>query len=123
EGGAEGLEPLLGELEPGGGAVPAVAQQVLLALTQDGEQVHIGDAAARAPAAPGAVERDQDGWAVVAFDQARGTDADDPGVPALAPEHERRRLGASRRGGELPLGRGEHLLLRGAALAVGAIKL
>src|SRR3954464_12123784 len=57
-----------------------------------GVQVERADAAPRsAPAV--AVERDHDAGAVVALDHARGDDADHAGVPALARQPVRRRLG------------------------------
>ena len=85
---AEGLDAVAGDRQPGGGAVAAVAQQLVGARLEPGEQVEAGDRAARARALV-AVERDQHGRAVVALGEAGGDDADHPGMPALGREHVR----------------------------------
>ena len=92
EGLAERVEVLGPQREPGGGAMAAEAEQVLGAGLERREQVEAGNAAARAAPAPLAVERDDHDRAVVALDQARGDDADDAGVPALAGQDQPRRL-------------------------------
>ena len=83
---AEALDAVARDREAGGGAVAAVAQQLVGAGLEAGEQVEAGDRAARARALV-AVERDQHGRAVVALGDARGDDADHARVPALAGEH------------------------------------
>ena len=67
----------------------AEAREPLAACAKRVEQVETGDAPARAFAAPFRVERDQDRGPAVALGHPRGADADDPGVPALAPQDDR----------------------------------
>ena len=111
------------DLEARGGAVAAAADQVPLAGAQPGEQVVAGDAAARA-AAGLALERDQDDRLVVALGEPRGDDADDPRVPALPRDHQRRVARVVRLLiAERLLGPAQDLLLGIAALAVAAVEL
>ena len=68
-----------------GGAVAAVAEQVVRAGGEAGEEVEARDRAAGAGALV-AVERDQHGRAVVALGDAGGDDPDHARVPALGGE-------------------------------------
>ena len=125
--GAEGLPERLDrvgwELEPGCGPVAAERSQVRGAGLEAGEEVEAGDAAPGAAASALAVERDHDRRPVVALGQARGDDPDDPGMPALPGDDDRRglakvlgQLAARRLGGRVDL------LLGRAPLAVGAAR-
>ena len=77
------------DLESCGSAMAAEAREPLAACAKPFEQVETGDAAARAFAAPFRIERDQDRGPAVALGHPRGADADDPGVPPLAPQDDR----------------------------------
>ncbi len=73
---------------------------------------------------PVRVERDQDRRAHVALGHARGADADDPGVPALAPEDDRGAgLALGLELGEEAVRVGQDLALGLAAVVVGAVEL
>ena len=84
EGLAERVEVLGRQREAGGGAVPAEALEVLGAGLKRRVQIEAGDAAAAAPTAALAVERDDHDRTVMALDQPRGDDPDHTGVPVVA---------------------------------------
>ncbi len=89
------------DLEAGGGAVAAVAAQVLGAGAQPAEQVEGLDAAPRPPARL-TVERDHHDRPPVALDQPRGDDPDHPGMPVLAAQHVAGALARGRRSAPRP---------------------
>jgi hypothetical protein len=103
----------------GGGAVPAVAQQVLGARVEPREQVEGGDRAARAGALV-AVEGDEHARPVVALGDARGDDPDDAGMPAVGGQDVCGLLAGL---ADLRLGLEEDPRLGVAALGVGPIEL
>ena len=124
EGGAEVVHAAGLDLQAGRGPVAPVAEQVLAARVQRGQQVEAWDAAPRplAPAIP--VDPDQDHGHPVALREPRGDDPHHPRVPALAGEHQ---PGC---GGELgrevrarPLGRVTHEPLGVTALQVHSVEL
>src|SRR5215204_2543072 len=79
------LDSLRPDREPGGGSVAAEALQQARARVQSAMQVERRDRTARALPLLLAGS-DQDDWALVALDQARGDDSDDALVPLLAPK-------------------------------------
>ena len=89
---AERVDAVAGDGQAGGGAVAAVAEQLVGAGGEAGEEVEARDRAAGAGALV-AVERDQDRRAVVALGDAGGDDPDHARVPALGGEHVRGRAG------------------------------
>ena len=113
------------DLDPGRGAVAAVADEVLGAAIERGEQVEAGDAAARAAAAALRVEGDEHDRPPEALGEARGDDPDHARMPALAGEHQPGRVGDARRAARRARAspRREDLALDLAALAVGALEL
>ncbi len=84
---AEGLEGRRQDREARGGAVAAIALQVLRASVQRTQQVEPGNAPARALGASRARQRHEYRRPVVALDDPRGHDPDHPGVPALGSQH------------------------------------
>ena len=119
ERGAERVDLRGGDRAAGGGAVAAVAQQVVRAGVQAAEQVEHRDRAPGAgPLLP--VQRDDDGRAVMALGDPARDDADDARVPALAGEHVG---GAVAELGDLRLGLEEDPLLGEAPLGVGGVEL
>ena len=85
EGFAEVVEVGGLELQARGHLVPAVGFQVIAAGFQGVGEVEAGDRSAAALAVA-VVERDHDGRAVEAVDDARGDDADHARVPAFGAE-------------------------------------
>src|SRR5258708_36024659 len=82
EGGAERLDALRPDREPGSGTVAAESLELRGAGSERGVEVEAGDRTAGAlPVAVGA--SDQHHRATVLLDQARRDDADHPLVPAL----------------------------------------
>ena len=124
EGPPEGLDPAGFDLEPCSGAVAAVAQQMLRAVVERGQQIEPRDAARRAAAPALAVESDQNDGPEVALDEPRGDDAHHPRMPVLAGEHQpggiRELFGKLGAGA---FGAGEHLELDLAPLAVRPLEL
>ena len=124
EGPPEGLDPAGFDLEPCSGAVAAVAQQMLRAVVERGQQIEPRDAARRASAPALAVESDQNDGPEVALDEPRGDDAHHPRMPVLAGEHQpggiRELLGKL---GACAFRAGEHLELDLAPLAVRPLEL
>ena len=119
------VEVLGPQLQPGGGAVPAEADQVLRAGLERRPAGRSRGCCAPSPRPPpsSSSEIDDDG-PVVALDQARGDDPDHARVPALAGEDEARRLAQLL--GERPqrrLRRGVDLALGCSPLAVGPAQL
>ena len=119
EGGPEGIDRRPRDRAARGGAVPAVAQQVLGARVEPAQQVEGRD---RAPGAGPlvAVQREHHARAVMALGDPGGDDPDDPGVPALAGEHVGRLLAEL---AHLRLGLEEDARLGEAPLGVGVVEL
>ena len=118
---AERLDAVAGDGQAGRGAVAAVAQQLVGAGGEAGEEVEARDRAAGARALV-AVERDQDGRAVVALGDAGGDDPDHARVPALGGEHVRGRAGRALLG-QQRLGLEADARLDVAALGVDRVEL
>ncbi len=88
EGVTEGVNAISVQLQARGGAVAAVAIEVLGGGVECRHQVESRDAAGR-PLGAASVHRKQDRGPEVALDQAGGRDPDHAGMPSLAGEDER----------------------------------
>jgi hypothetical protein len=111
------------QLQAGGRAVPAVAEQMLAAGAKRLDQVKARDAPGGAlRALP--IDRQQNRWTEVALDHPGRRDAHDAGMPPSPGQDECRRLALS--GGQCrprALGVLDDLLLGPAALGVGPVEL
>ena len=106
-------------VQPGRGAMAAVALEMRRARVEPSEQVERGYRSARSGAAL-AVERDEHDRPVVALGEARGDDPDHARVPALAGEDVR---GALAQLGDLRLGLEQRARLDVPALGVERVEL
>ena len=119
---AEGVDGVRRSSSPAAARCPPWRVRCSRAGVERGDQVEAGDAPRRA-AGDVALDREQDRRPPVALGQPRGGDADDPGMPALAREHQRRCLGQlGRLLAERGLGRVGDLALGRPPLGVGPVE-